>query len=630
MTLFSIASNNIKKNFKNYWSFFLSSTFSVFVLYLFMSIVNNELVKKQLGSMQKFIVLFSVASSLIAFFSAFFIWYSNSFFVKARKKEFATYMLLGMSKKQVAGLNIIENFIITALAFIAGIILGLMFNKLFIMLLLQCINVSGSVKFGFSLKAIKYCFIVFGSVFVLTAVHSTTLIYKDSLIDLFNASKKAERGLKVSFITFIIGLSALFLLGYGYYLSCKKLAEHFTLAPAVILLVIAGSILFFTSTVSVLIHIKKSNERHLYSGTRLISTSQLNYRYKGNVGALSVIAITTTVALCAVLTCYGSFSQAEQNSRNLRPFSVEYINTGNPSDKIFDNILKKHSEVSLKYKDTIEIIRTDSKYPLSVISESTFDKVNSHENTGRKVGLISEDQSYLVQIGSGFAADTSVLNKLLSIKTGNKTYDVKVTGTDNKPFIALDHFNDTVVVKDSLFNEIKNSAPKDKVYTITGCIINNDMTGKSFTADIDKNMPKENSTLTFYDHFHEALQLLGMMLYIGLFIGMVFLMATGSIIYFKACTEAREDRNKYIILRKIGVSESEIKGAVSKELMLLFGAPLILAVINTFAAKKALEAMLNFKVGKEYIIVVIAYTLLYSIYYVVTLHSYTRAIKVQG
>ena len=93
MTLISMAINNIKKNFKNYWAFFLSSTFSVFVLYLFISIVNNEDVKVKLGDMKSVIFIFIIAACMIAAFSAFFIWYSNSFLIKSRKKEFATYML---------------------------------------------------------------------------------------------------------------------------------------------------------------------------------------------------------------------------------------------------------------------------------------------------------------------------------------------------------------------------------------------------------------------------------------------------------------------------------------------------------------------------------------------------------
>jgi putative ABC transport system permease protein len=122
MTLFSITLGNIKSNFKNYWAYFLSSSLSVFVLYLFMSILYSKDIQTQLGGMAKFITLFNVGAVMITFFSAFFIWYSNSFFVKSRKKEYATYMLLGMSKSQVARLNFFENLLIMVMSLVTGIL----------------------------------------------------------------------------------------------------------------------------------------------------------------------------------------------------------------------------------------------------------------------------------------------------------------------------------------------------------------------------------------------------------------------------------------------------------------------------------------------------------------------------
>ncbi|WP_434302194.1 FtsX-like permease family protein [Clostridium botulinum] len=117
MTLVNIALNNIKNNFKNYWTFFFSSTFSVFVLYLFISIVNNNSIKSEFEGKQMLTLLFIIASYITAIFSSYFVWYSNSFLIKSRNKEFALYMILGMSKMQTFILSFIENFITTVSAF---------------------------------------------------------------------------------------------------------------------------------------------------------------------------------------------------------------------------------------------------------------------------------------------------------------------------------------------------------------------------------------------------------------------------------------------------------------------------------------------------------------------------------
>ncbi|MBU3099782.1 MULTISPECIES: FtsX-like permease family protein [Clostridium] len=632
MTLISMAVNNIKKNFKNYWAFFISSTFSVFALYLFMSIINNKDVKLQLGDMKSLMVLFIIAAYMIAAFSAFFIWYSNSFIIKSRKKEFATYMLLGMSKKQTVILNFIENLITIAFAFCSGIALGLIFNKFFIMLLYVMIRATGDVTFQISLEALKFCSILFGAMFIIITIHSSILIYRDNLIDLFNSSQKAEKGLKVSFLTFIIGIISMVSLGYGYYMAIRKLSINILIAPIVVLLVVIGTILFFTSFISLIIYINKKNEKGLFKGTKLIYISQLYYRYKGNVGTLSVIAVTTTIALCAMIFCFGLFNKVEVNSRNMRPFSVEYTN-GNNTDTIFNDTIKEHKEISIVYKDTMEFLRVKAKNPLSgtndtflVLNESKFNEVNSHEKSDVKVNLKNDTDCYFFQIAA-FTPDKSVIGKDVKLKSTNKDYNLKIAGTGMKYFMALDDSKPTLIVRDGVYSQIKGTISKDNGYKVTGYILNNDFISQNFIKDLKSEIPPENKLLTFYDHFTDGLKLTGMMSFIGLFIGVLFITATGSIIYFKMSMEASEDRNKFIILRKIGVSTPEITKAVSKELMILFGAPLVVASINTFVASIPLGKMMGFDITKELIIMILVYALLYSIYYLITLKSYIKTVS---
>lgn len=634
MTLLSIATNNIKKNFKTYWAFFLSSAFSVFALYLFLSITNNKDVQRQLGGMKSFMWLFIIGTWLIGFFSAFFIWYSNSFFIKSRKKEFATYMLLGMTKNQTAGLNFIENLFIMLLSFFSGIGVGIILNKLFIMILYTMIRVSGDVRFQFSMKAFKSTSIIFAVMFIIISLHSTILIHKNSLINLFNASKKAEKGIKVSLFTIIIGIISIALIAYSYYLAVKKLPSNITLSPEVVIFTVVGSILLITCTVSFFIYISKRNEKRLFSGTKLISTSQLYYRYRGNVGTLGVIAVTTTIALSSLITCLGSYDKAEENSRYMRPYSIEYFNNTDSIDKTFNDTLSNHKETAVKYKDSFDLLNITAKDPFGngnsdfyVINESEFNKINKHENVNRKVSLKTDEDCYFVQVSpNGFTAEKSAIGKEIILTNGNKQFNVKIIDTDNKSFIALDHFKPTLVIKDNVYNDFKLQFNKDKITNVTGYLLTNDIIAKNFLADIKNKIPTDNNLLTFYDHFMDGLKLLGMMAFIGLFIGLLFITATGSIIYFKMAMEAREDRNKFITLSKIGVSRKEIKGAVSKQLLVLFGVPFVIAAANSYAATISLGKMLAFKLGKEFLAIILVYAVLFSIYYFLTLNTYTKTV----
>lgn len=632
MTLFSMTLRNIKKNYKNYFAYYVSSSFSVFVIYLFMSILYNKNVQDQLGTMKKFITLFQVGAVMTVIFSAFFIWYSNSFFIKSRKKEFATYMLLGMSKRQVARLNFFENIIVMIFSLLTGILLGIIFNKFFIMLLYYIVRTSAAVPFQWNLKALKICILVFLVIFSFITLHGTFLIRKSSLLELFNAAKKVERGLKVSIITLIFGALAIVCLAYGYYIAVNQLASNMLKTPIVVLLVVLGTVLFFTSTTSFIIHLSKKNEKGLFKGTKLITTAQLYYRYRGNVGTLSIIAVCTTIALCALVTCVGSYSKTEENSRYMRPMSVEYFNV-NGADKAFQDILSKHSEVSVKYKDDIELMHVNAKDPLLntdmeyyVIKQSEFDKLNQHEGIDRKADLKGDSDCYFVQ-QQNFVTDKRAIGRKMNVNVGGQSYSLNITGTDIRPFIALDHFIQTIVVKDSIYSNMKSQAKSTAEIKMALYKLDNDFTAENFINDLSKSLPKDSSVLSFYEHYKDGLKLLGMMAFIGLFIGLLFVTATGSIIYFKMTMEAREDKDKFIVLSKIGVSKSEIKGAISKELALLFGAPLIVAVVNTYPATITLGKMLSLQLTKSYLIIVLVYAAIYCIYYFATLNSYMKSVS---
>jgi ABC-type antimicrobial peptide transport system, permease component len=615
--LFKLALSNIKRRFQNYWAYYLSSTFGVFVLYLFLSITYNKLVSSQLGSVVKFSVLFNIGSVLTALFAAFFVWYSNSFFIKSREKEFATYMLLGMSKRQTIRLNFFENSFVLALAFCTGIAAGILLNKVVIMALFAVMGMTGSVPFEISIKAIGVCSVIYGSVFILISIHSAVLLHRNSLINLINANKKAESGLKISILTALMCIASVISLSYGYYLAVKKALNPLSW-PVTVILVSVGTVLLFTSLASFIIWIVRKNEKRLFKGTKLITVSQLFFRYKGNVGTLSVIAITTTVALCTLLTCYGPLSSAVENSHNMRPFSVEYMNVNNTADKTFEDVLENHSEIKVKSKNIIKILSTrDKDAEYYAVSESDYNKLNKAQSTGIEVSLQDDGGCYYIKNMD----DKSDTGKKITLGSAVLT----VVNSSSKWYIALDHFTNTLVVRDSVYQKIKGSSNVQE-FSITGYELQNDMISRSFIADLNKKMPSDISMLTFYDHLSDSIKLEGMMFFIGMFIGLLFLMATGSIIYFKMSMEASEDRDKFITLRRIGVRKDELKGAIAKELGVIFGAPFVVASANAFAATFALQKLAGLQLKKAYIVVILIYLVLYMSYYFITLNSYTKAV----
>lgn len=627
--LFKIAFKNVKKNYKNYLTYFASVAFSVMMVYLFLAIFYNPAVNASFGSDKKFMLVFKVSSVITVFFSAFFIWYSNSFFIKSRKKELATYMLLGMSRFDVFLLILFENIIITVISFFFGILMGVLFSKFFIMILVALMKVTLNIKFRFEVKAFTASAEAFAVIFAVIAVHSASLVYRYKLIDLFNAAKKREKAPKVSALTAFLGSISIVAVGYGYYLALAKAKDtsNMMLYVEFMILIIAGTFMLFYSSVIFFIHLKRENKPSYYNGTNLISTTQLLYRYKGNAGSLAIISILSAVALTSMCFCYSLYSRIDQSTKENRPFSLQY-NSSDELNKKVKNVLSNHKEVSVKSKDDIKLLIGTANYsgqqiPCYIISETQYNDIVDHEKYGEKVNLNGNDEAFSIDMEYTQAQAKYLHNSIADVKFQDYSKKFKVKGSTLKRFIAAESSAPTFIIKDAAFTQCEKNA---KIFNIRGYVLDNDMKAGNLSDELNKVIPKDAQFTSYYTQFEQSFRGSAVMLFIGLFMGTLFLLATGSIIYFKQVVEASEDKYRYAILAKIGLDNKEIKQAVMKQLLLIFGLPLIVSVAHSYVASRLFGQMFHTDLNIQYFIVLLAYAILYLIYYFITVRSYTRIV----
>lgn len=630
--LFKLASKNVKKNYKSYLTYFLSVTFAVMMVYLFLAIFYNPSVNESVGNDKKFMTIFSIASIITIFFSAFFIWYSNSFFVKSRKKELATYMLLGMSRFDVFLLMLFENIIITIVSFGMGIFMGVLFSKFFIMILIALMKVNVNIKFRFEFKALMTSVKAFALIFAVVSIHSAALVYRYKLIDLFNAAKKRERAPKASVVTALLSVVSIIAIGYGYYLALTEgnKATSLNLYGEFMILIIGGTFMLFYSTVIFFIHLKRKNKVNYYKGTNLISTTQLLYRYKGNAGSLAIISILSAVALTAMCFCYSFYSKVAEATKENRPFSLQYISSEELNKKV-ETAINNNKEVSVKSKDDIKlligsIVYDKKEYPCYIMGESQYNKLVEHENYGEKVNLVRDKEAFDIDAEYTEFQTKMLANSIATVGLGNYKQSFTAKGSTIKRYISIETFLQTFVVKDSVFSEYEKNASKDKIINIRGYELSDDMKAGTLVSTLNKVIPKENQFTSYYTQYEDSFKAVAVMLFIGVFMGMLFLLATCSIIYFKQIVEASEDKYRYAILSKIGLNNKEIKYAVMKQLLLVFGLPLLVSAGHSYVASRLFGQMFHANLTTEYLLVLLVYSILYLAYYFLTVRSYTKIV----
>ncbi|CEI80541.1 Bacitracin export permease protein BceB [Oceanobacillus oncorhynchi] len=611
MTLFDLALKNIRRNMKSYGLYIGSTIFSIIIYFTFAMLKHSDDISGLAETSKQMQAVMSASAFVLMIFVAIFILYSNSFFMKKRKKEVALYSLLGVRKRSIGFLLFFENIVIGLIALVIGVGLGFLLSQALLALLLKLMGLSLSVGFAFSMQAVIETVVVFFLIFLVTSLLGYRVIYKFKLIDLFHAEKKGEVQPKARILSALNGVLAL---AGAYWLALQDLMTSsawriFGLAMPLIIIgfTILGSYLLFNSVLVYVLNLLKKSKNWAWKGLNLMTSSQLLYRIRGNAKTLTIIATLSATTITAGGAIFGTYYNTEKNVEQFTPFSFMW--EGEEQD-IDSGIVE--DAVSFEAKDiTIEGEVYDQSY--YVIDEETFMKLT--EALGWDVENVDLAKDEVIMADPFY--DERLEEKAATVEVGN---DVKaVDQFFEQPLFNIQTLPGiTLVMDDASFQELDGG---EGTYQAVQ------------TADYKDHLELSKELEAKTEHFSSAVQSYqdsiessGAMLFVGSFLGLVFLVATGSIIFFKMMTEAEEDKGKYTVLYKIGVSKKEMKKTVRYQVGLIFLAPLVLGLMHGAVALMAFSNLLDMNLWEPVIIWMAAYTLIYILYYVVTVRGFNKTI----
>ncbi|WP_180946843.1 ABC transporter permease [Peptostreptococcus faecalis] len=635
MGLFNLSTKNVKRNFKNYSVYFISIVFNVLIYFTFMSIKYNKEFGEALKTNKVISSSFELASIILIMFAVIFIGYSTSFFMKKRKKELGLYSLLGIKKSQIGFMLFYENVIMGILAIIIGIFLGSLLFKGFIFILLKLMGLNMAISFSLSLEAVKSTVIMFGVMFFFISLYGYSIIYRYKLIDLFKAEKVVEKTPKSN--KFIAILSIIFIVG-GYIIGLtteSSSASFTTHVPTTLFFVVIGTYLFFGTFLTSLFKMLRKNERFYFKGTRLIEISNFSYKIKSNSRILSTIVIMTATTIVTLGSVYSSFNLLNNNIEDMQPFSYTYISEGADMDKEVERIIAGHPDNKVINKYELQYVESDVKAEgaksnnekLSVVSESNANKLLKARKSDVKIKLSKDTDVTVMDFDKKRIKRYKDKEIELNLEENNNyeeksTY--KVENTIKLPIVDAGKLMTTVVAKDDIYNSIEenNDVKRVMIYNVA-----NEMTSDELTLDLLRYLPVE-SQLEASSTNNSIKTLNSLMIFIAFFLGLVFLISTGSIIYFRQLTDASESIERYNILKRIGVSKKEIKKSVNKQVLAIFAIPLSLGILHSLIALVMVSnIMLHGAVAMEMVYIILAYTVIYMIYYFITARGYNKIVN---
>lgn len=659
MFYLKLASTNLKKNHRGYLPFLISMLFLVAINTMTQVIVNNEGMRALPGGGSAS-SMFGLGHIVIMIFTVIFSFYTNSFLLKQRKKELGLYNILGLGKRELYQLMIWESFLSFFIVLITGLITGVVLSKLAFLVLRRLISVGNEFVFQLLPESLGFVFLLFLGIFFLLLLINCWQIKKTNPISLLHGSKKGEQEPKARWIIAILGLVFLGS-GYGIAVTIDSPISALTLFFVAIILVILGTYCLFMAGSIALLKLLKRNERFYYKTNHFISISSMMHRMKQNAAGLASICILSTMVLVTAATT-GSLFFGQKDVENTRYPRDVMISTVQQPEKVKAAIEAVSAEKQAPITKQVYLTSTKSimfqpkngNYQLTpledfynsksatiaLISFMTAQEYAKH--TDETVNL-KDDEIYFYPVSGDVDGNQLKLEdqKFKIKKRINKFPGINQQIELTDSFVVI--LANQSVLEQCLSDWFPKKAVAAENYPEYNFMFNTDLKGEKNQLDFAQTLRNQlnqqlgDSQVRIVDKYtfvSENKIFTGGFFFLGIIFGATFILATALIIYYKQISEGIDDRERFEILQKVGMSHREVKKVIRSQVMMVFSFPLVVAVIHlgfAFPLIKKLLVLFGLVNWKLFllvcVIVTVIFAILYFVVYRLTARSYYQLVE---
>ncbi|PFB24202.1 FtsX-like permease family protein [Bacillus cereus] len=641
MTFRQLAFNNVIRNKRIYLGHFFSSTFAVLVFFTYGLLIFHPNLQGELTHVSTIMstfgkIGFHLSYYLIFVFSFLFIFYSVSAFLKNRKKEFGLLMLHGMSHQQLHRLIFFENMLIGIPSIVVGIGLGMVFSKLFLLVSGSLLGVEQTLTFYFPLKAMLVTAMSFVVLFLLISLFTSKMVKMNELVELIKSDEKPKTE---PIVSVYISLLVLILFGAGYSavhhsiaaVNYMTLNQLFLLVGVGVVFIVFGTYFFFTQLCVYVLHALKNRETTFFKRTNLLVISELMYRMKDNARTFFIVTIISAVSFTAIGVCTAIANP--ELAKHETPYAFTYrSDKGNVQEKAHIEEIKKQLEVS---GFSYNLVATEFKRTLNGLALINLSTYNEYaKQLGYDIEkLTNENDSIAIRLNKNEKSAEDI--KTFEIIHGEIEVPLSVQKTIYIPELSL--IEKPIIVSDDVYNKVKNAQQENVLrdYTIYGFIVKNWSETNEVSTKIMKIIGKNQEDYYMFSSLYlrwlELKQQNGLLSISSIMVGIVFFVFTLSFLYFRLFTDLERDQEQYQMISKLGLSQSELKQIVTRQMMLLFFLPIIVAMVHSSFAFLTFH-QLGQTVSKEMsviqssIVVLISFICIQIIYFFIIRNHYLKRI----
>ena len=634
-----LAVTNLKNNRKTYVPYIFTGVLTVMMFYIIDALSSGE------GITQNTLkICLQYATGVIIVFAVIFLFYTNSFLIKRRKKEIGVYNILGMGKRHIARMMAVETILTAGISILGGLVFGIIFGKLMYLLLLKILHNSVDMQFSVNGTAIVQTVILFAGIFLLTYLYNILQIQLVNPVELLHGGNQGEKEPKSRWLLVIIGVAAL---GNGYWIAFTTEAPLEALLKffVAVVCVIIGTYALFIAGSIVVLKILRKNKAYYYNPKHFTSVSGMIYRMKQNGAGLANICVLSTMVLVMVSTTVSLYAGMEDilDSRFPREVSIVCNEADTNNEETLQRLIKEQCEkAGVKITDRVRY-RYGSMN--AVLKGNNLEKVEQYypDNHFYYVEMITQEEYNRIEKQNVSLKEQEILTYTTNGKCGKK--QINIAGQNYQVKKELSEMTSqpksTAEMYKTLYIVFANAEQIERIEPFSYA--------DKFNLKGDDGKQKEaleQIQNEFYEKFPDGTmesrmlsrssfyELYGGLFFIGIYLGSMFIMATVLIIYYKQISEGYDDRERYQIMQKVGMSKKEVKRSIRSQVLSVFFLPLVVAVIHVAVAFKVMTKILgvlnltNVSLFAVCTIITIAvFAVFYIIVYSITAKEYYRIVN---
>lgn len=634
-----LAVTNLKNNRKTYIPYIFTGVLTVMMFYIIDALSRGKGITQDTLK-----ICLQYATGVIVVFAVIFLFYTNSFLIKRRKKEIGVYNILGMGKRHIARMMAVETILTAGISILGGLVFGIIFGKLMYLLLLKILHNSVDMQFSVNGTAIVQTVILFAGIFLLTYLYNILQIQLVNPVELLHGGNQGEKEPKSRWLLVIVGVAAL---GNGYWIALTTEAPLEALLKffVAVVCVIIGTYALFIAGSIVVLKILRKNKAYYYNPKHFTSVSGMIYRMKQNGAGLANICVLSTMVLVMVSTTVSLYAGMEDilDSRFPRDVSIVCNEADTNNEETLQRLIKEQCEkAGVKITDRVRY-RYGSMN--AVLKGNNLEKIEQYypDNHFYYVEMITQEEYNRIEKQNVSLKEQEILTYTTNGKCGKKqiniagqNYQVKkeLSEMTSQPKSTAEMYKTLYIVfaNAEQIERIESFSYADK-FNLKG----DDGKQKEALEQIQNEFYEKipdgmmESRMLSRSSFYE---LYGGLFFIGIYLGSMFIMATVLIIYYKQISEGYDDRERYQIMQKVGMSKKEVKRSIRSQVLSVFFLPLVVAAIHVAVAFKVMTKILgvlnltNVSLFAVCTIITIAvFAVFYIIVYSITAKEYYRIVN---